>query len=99
MDDFEKRVRARAYKLWEEEGRPEGRSQVHWENARELVAIADNFDLTLKPLPRPDQLGPYGEPVEPIEPAQNSGETPTMVDQGEEETIPHRRERHFSDKP
>jgi hypothetical protein len=91
MDDFEKRVRERAYKLWQEEGRPEGRADVHWEKACELVAIEDNLDLTLKPLPRPDDFGPHGEPVEPIQPALNAGETPTLVDQGEEQTIPQPR--------
>jgi hypothetical protein len=89
--DFERRVRERAYKLWQEEGCPEGRSEVHWERARELVAIEDNSDLTLKPVPRADELGPHGEPVEPIAPAENAGDTPTIVDQGEEETLPHRR--------
>jgi Protein of unknown function (DUF2934). len=91
VDDFEKRVRERAYKLWQEEGCPEGREQVHWEKARALVAIEDNIDLTLKPVQRPEDIGPYGEPVEPLAPAQNTGETPTLVDQGEEETLPHQR--------
>jgi hypothetical protein len=91
MDNYEKRVRERAYKLWQEEGCPQGRADIHWEKACELVAIEDNFDTTLKPIPRPDQLGPYGEPVESLEAARNTGETPTLVDQGEEETIPHRR--------
>jgi hypothetical protein len=96
MDDFEKRVRERAYKLWQEEGCPEGRADVHWDKARELVAIEENIDITLKLIPRPDDLGPYGEPIEPIEPARNVGETPTLVDQGEEETIPHRRIDQFA---
>ncbi len=91
MDAWEKRVRDRAYKLWQEEGCPEGRGDVHWEKARELVAIEDNIDVTLKPIPRPDEFGPHGEPVEPLGPAENAGETPTLVDQGEEQTIPHRR--------
>jgi hypothetical protein len=91
MDDWEKRVRDRAYKLWQEEGYPEGREDVHWEKARELIAIEDNINVTLKPIPQPDDVGPYGEPVEPLGPAKNTGESPTMVDQGEEETIPHRR--------
>jgi hypothetical protein len=91
MDDWEKRVRDRAYKLWQEEGCPEGREDVHWEKARELIAIEDNINVTLKPIPQPDDVGPYGEPVEPLGPAKNTGESPTMVDQGEEETIPHRR--------
>jgi hypothetical protein len=97
-DDFEKRVRARAYKMWQDEGCPEGRADAHWDQARELVAIEDNTDLTLKPIPRPGELGPYGEPVEPLVPAQSSGDTPTMVDQGEEETIPHRRIDQFIDE-
>ena len=91
MDDFEKRVRDRAYKLWQAEGCPEGRADVHWDQARELVAIEDNHDLALKPIARPNELGPYGEPVEPIAPALNTGEAPTLVDQGEEQTIPQPR--------
>ena len=98
MDDWEKRVRDRAYKLWQEEGCPEGREDVHWEKARELIAIEDNFDVTLKPIPQPEDVGPYGEPVEPLGPAKNTGESPTMVDQGEEETIPHRRTDQSDDQ-
>jgi hypothetical protein len=98
MDDFEKRVRDRAYKLWQEEGCPEGREHVHWEKARELVAIEDNIDVTLKPIPHPDEFGPHGEPVEPLAPAENTGDNPTMVDQGEEETIPRRRTSQFADE-
>jgi hypothetical protein len=98
MDDFEKRVRDRAFKLWQQEGCPEGRADVHWDKARELVAIEDNLDLTLKPIVPPVELGPYGEPVEPLAPAQNTGEAPTMVDQGEEQTIPSRRSEIFAEE-
>lgn len=98
MTDYEHRVRERAYKLWLEEGRPEGRADVHWEQALELVAIEDNFDLALKLLPKKNDIGLYGEPVEPLQPAENAGDTPTMVDQGERETIPHRRIDYFIDE-
>ncbi len=37
MDDLERRIRERAYRIWVEEGRPEGRAAEHWEKARELV--------------------------------------------------------------
>ena len=53
----DKRVRAIAYSLWEEEGYPHGRSEAHWVRAQELVeaeaqpvaevkhaAIADSTD-------------------------------------------------------
>ena len=32
-DDREKRVRDRAYEIWESEGRPAGRESEHWEQA------------------------------------------------------------------
>jgi len=38
MDTMEQRIRDRAHKLWEEEGRPEGRAEMHWAQARALVA-------------------------------------------------------------
>jgi hypothetical protein len=33
--DQQERVRARAYELWEQEGRPEGRDQTHWFEAEQ----------------------------------------------------------------
>lgn len=33
----DERVRAIAYSLWEEEGRPHGKSEAHWFRAQELV--------------------------------------------------------------
>ncbi len=38
----EARIRARAYRLWEDEGRPYGRDVEIWERARELDAIDTN---------------------------------------------------------
>lgn len=32
-DDRERRVRGRAYEIWEQEGRPSGREREHWEQA------------------------------------------------------------------
>ena len=87
MEDFDQRVRERAYRLWVEEGCPEGRSDVHWDRARELVAIEDNHKLATKPVGR----AASGEPVEPIEAVENAGEFPTMTDQGEGQAAPKRR--------
>jgi Protein of unknown function (DUF2934) len=53
VNDPEQRVRERAYQIWTEEGRPEGRADVHWDMARELIAIEDNA-----------QPATPGEPVE-----------------------------------
>jgi hypothetical protein len=35
--DLEQRIEARAYQLWEAEGRPEGRAEEYWHRARELI--------------------------------------------------------------
>ena len=34
---LEDQIRERAYYLWEEEGRPEGRAEIHWAKARALI--------------------------------------------------------------
>lgn len=75
------KIRARAYQLWEEEGRPEGRAEQHWFTARESVAIEEGQASTY--LPIDSGLGP-----EPIEALENTGEFPTLTDQGEQQ-IPH----------
>jgi hypothetical protein len=48
MDTMEQRIRDRAHKLWEDEGRPEGRAEMHWAQTRALVASEDGL-----PQPRP----------------------------------------------
>jgi Protein of unknown function (DUF2934) len=86
MNDLDERVRQRAHRLWVEEGCPEGRSDIHWQKARELVAIEDNHKATLKPAPDPERPG--REPVEPLAAVENAGEFPTLTDQGEERAAP-----------
>ena len=49
MDELEERIRARAYQMWENEGRPDGQAETHWEKARILVAIEDDR-TSLKPV-------------------------------------------------
>jgi hypothetical protein len=85
MDDLEERIRQRAYKLWEEEGCPEGRADAHWDKAAELVAIEDNQKHTTKPVAKTVRNTSTGEPAEPLEALQNLGEFPTLTDQGEQE--------------
>jgi hypothetical protein len=77
---IEERIRARAHRLWEEEGRPEGRAEAHWEQARLIVALEDAQHTILKPVQAPE--------AEPIELVRNLGEFPTPTDQGEEQTCP-----------
>ncbi len=37
MDNREERIRSRAYRLWEEAGRPEGSEKEHWTEAEKQV--------------------------------------------------------------
>ena len=89
-EERQERIRRKAYELWESEGRPAGRADAHWDKATELVAIEDNQRLTTRPVADTDDMGPTGEPIEPVEALENTGEYPTMTDQGEQE-IPARR--------
>jgi hypothetical protein len=41
MSDLDQRIRERAYRIWLEEGCPEGREKDHWDMATELVPIED----------------------------------------------------------
>ena len=94
----QERIRKRARRMWEEEGRPSGREEDFIDRATELVAIEDNQKLATEPLPMPDTLGPTGEPTEPIEALENAGEFPTMTDQ-DELVIPSREaEESLSDE-
>lgn len=90
MSDIEQRIRERAYRIWLEEGCPEGRELDHWDMASELVAIEDGQQSTLKPIDQ--NLGRAGEPIEPIEAVRNAGEFPTLTDQGEADIPSRKRE-------
>jgi hypothetical protein len=104
MDREEMRVASRARQLWEEAGRPPGGPDEYTDRARELVAIEEHENDTLKPtgaqvqenveddpLASDDILGPEGEPIEPALAVENEGEFPTLTDQGEGEQVPRRR--------
>jgi hypothetical protein len=79
-EDTEKRIRERAYQIWNDEGRPDGRAEEHWEKARMIVSVEESLPTMLKPVtePRP----------EPKEAFENQCEFPTLTDQGEQNN-PH----------
>jgi hypothetical protein len=80
--ELQDRIHAKAYQLWEEEGRPEGREMDHWDKARILVAIEDDRTSLI--------------PVTPARPEEaflqaNLGEFPTaMTDEGDRQQTPSR---------
>ncbi|MCW6506843.1 DUF2934 domain-containing protein [Lichenifustis flavocetrariae] len=76
--DFD-RISKKAHELWEAEGRPHGRDQDHWDQAREIIAIEDSQKDTL--LPRDTGAE---EPIEEAEEAlRNLADFPNLTDQGE----------------
>ena len=80
----EERVRLRAYEIWLNEGRPEGRDARHWEMAREIVGYEDAHRSTLVP------TSASGEPIEPAATYQSQGDLPTLTDQGDSKRAPSR---------
>lgn len=61
----EDRIRAIAYCLWEEEGRPEGRAEAHWLRATELVeAEAPPVTVAATDASEPDWLRREGAGAE-----------------------------------
>jgi hypothetical protein len=102
MSEIERRIEARARRLWEQAGRPAGGPDAYRDQASELVAIEEHQKDTLRPTGAQSKeaveddpiasdavLGPEGEPVEPIVAVLNEGEFPTLTDQGEGEQVPH----------
>jgi hypothetical protein len=53
-DRSEDRIRQRAYTLWEQEGRPEGRDRHHWEQASGEMQGGDAPGRPGSPPERPD---------------------------------------------
>ncbi|CAM2153004.1 protein of unknown function [Pararobbsia alpina] len=41
IETLEIRIRERAYKLWEQDGRPEGMADEYWARARHLIEAED----------------------------------------------------------
>ena len=58
-DDLEQRIRQRAYRLWIEEGQPQGKPEAHWELARIAIALEDAKPQMQRPI-----AGPTAEPVD-----------------------------------
>jgi len=93
MQNVDQKIRERAYRLWDADGRPEGRSDEYWERARFLVGIADNPQAGTLPNPAiPTVQNPAGTApsviAEPIEAVRNLGEFPAGTDRGDKATLP-----------
>jgi len=86
----ESRIRERAYKLWEENGRPHGRDVELWEQAENLIGMEENPESGQ--LPTPSSKDPALLDVEEGEIQEHYGEIPgRLTDQGDRPQTPMRR--------
>ncbi|MGI3902049.1 MAG: DUF2934 domain-containing protein [Janthinobacterium lividum] len=86
-DTDDDRIAKKAYEIWESEGRPHGRDQLHWDEAKEIVALHDSMGATL--LPR--DTGAF-EPEEPTQSVDANGDIPGLTDQGRDDLVDTDRE-------
>jgi Protein of unknown function (DUF2934) len=87
--DHERRVRERAYLLWESEGRPHGQDVEYWERARELIGMEDSPGSGLLPNPQTAPNSSRETGVEEAAIQENLGEFPDrLADQGEVQATP-----------
>jgi hypothetical protein len=85
----EARIRARAYFLWEQDGRPHGRADEFWERARELIGMEDTAGAGLLPNPQTRVETIPGVVVDEAALQDNLGEFPSlMTDQGDRAQTP-----------
>jgi hypothetical protein len=68
--DEERRIRERAYEIWEREGRPVGRAEEHWRQAAtEIAAETSAASPGQQPAPAPEPPLPspaQGAPEAPV---------------------------------
>ncbi len=82
FEAFEARVQARAERMWDERGQPEGGAELYADQARELVAIEEVHLPGLDPDEAAEPM------VEEASIQGNLGEFPTLRDQGDEQVFP-----------
>ena len=87
VDNDNERIAIKAHEIWESEGRPHGRDQAHWDQAKEIIALHDSMGDTL--LPR--DTGAF-EPEEPTQSVENNGDIPGITDQGRDDLVDIERE-------
>jgi hypothetical protein len=70
---WQRRVRERAYALWEREGRFEGQAERHWFRAKAELLRAEEAHPSAEPAARPGERHPWTE---------------EMVDEADAESFP-----------
>lgn len=82
MDHREERIRERAHRIWEEEGRPEGRAHEHWLRAETTLADEEGRHESFRP------VDVAAAPVEPLSDTATHG-APAGDSGTEKPPLPH----------
>jgi len=85
-----RRIEERAYRLWEDASRPQGRDLEFWERARELIGMEESAGAGTIPVGT-EALNQGRSRIEEAELQENLGEFPGLTDQGERAQTPRRR--------
>lgn len=56
--DLQERISIRAYRIWEEEGRPDGSADAHWHQARNEIEEEDKANGKAAPAAKPKATRP-----------------------------------------
>ncbi len=80
MTSRDEQIRIQAHALWEQEGKPEGRAEAHWDMAREILAQKDGYLDTTTPVAEAVEA-----PAEEAAIQDNLGSFPTLTDQDEQQ--------------
>ena len=90
----EARIRERAYHLWEEDGRPEGRDTEFWERAEFLTRMEESAGAGQLPNPMTQNEPIPGVTIEEAQIQENYGEFPDrFADQGDWRQTPMTRDQ------
>ena len=98
-EGYQRRVRERAYHLWQADGQPHGRDQEYWHRAIRLVGIEESGNSGQLPNPGTEATMPFSGPVEEASIQENLGEFPDRLsDQGEHAQTPSAKGRRAASK-
>ncbi len=76
--DLERRIRQRAYELWEAEGQPEGRESHHWTQAEAEFAEARTMESAASDAAAPKR-GKRTKPAESLSPSSSDTSPPATA--------------------
>jgi len=75
-DERERRITARAFELWKEEGAPDGRALIHWLQAEKEIADAEAEKVIADETPTTTQRNKSESDVEVLKSIPLKGSTP-----------------------